>query len=334
MVEIKKYGNKERRFISGKDINRIRNSKSAKYKNKSDKEKLKEIFDALEFDINEQEYEEISKTLSLSDVENIHIDTSYIKVGENGVQTEVSETEALNAAEEAKRIEFTPSANIEPLAAASDTSPTASHSNSPVLSPDGYMKQQISVTYTPNYHGTASTLGRYVILGNCIWLNSPNNTQRGTDIISLYSSHFDWYDPNTDGISNYFLFVGYNKYYYDENNIVANIEDYSVAYDETKASISEKDGVYFKYDLPNDPPLAPIICTDFNFLIMGICQVKDYDDPTQSLSMGVRYIHMRNVLSVSVSPLWKSAGISVSGYHMPVYYDASHKWDYKDDFYA
>lgn len=129
MVIIQNNGNKESRFISGRDITRIKNSECAKYKNKSDKEKLKEIFEALDFNINEQQFEKISKTLNLSDIENIHISTSYMKMGKDGVQAEVSKAEALRASTEQNTTRLTPTTATAPFATASDTSPTASHSS-------------------------------------------------------------------------------------------------------------------------------------------------------------------------------------------------------------
>lgn len=100
MVKVQKHGNKESRFISGRDVNRIRISKSAKYKNKTDREKLKEIFEALEINIKDKQFEAVCQTLKLSDIEDIHTEVSYIKTDENGVQTGVSKTEALKVAEE------------------------------------------------------------------------------------------------------------------------------------------------------------------------------------------------------------------------------------------
>lgn len=333
MIKTEKHGNRESRFISGRDVNRIRISKCSKYKNKSDKEKLKEIFTALELDVSTQKFDKISENLSLSDIENISTDTIYIKTDDNGVQTEVDKEEALKAAAE-EEIAYSAAPAV---AAASDTRPTISHSKPyPEKSPDGYMEQQITAIYTPNYHGVGTTPGRYVIWGDCKWLTTPSRFQRGEDVISLFANdEFDWKNKGADGISNYMLLASYDRCYYDEKTgITTSVEPDGDFYEEDKAVVSVSDGVYFKYDLPNNGVIGPMFCRNFEFTIIGICNVHNYDDTTQFLSMGLRYIHMKNTASASVSVSWKSAGVSVSSYHMPIYYDVSHSWDYKTDFYA
>ena len=53
MIQVEKLAEKEISFISAEDINRIRVSKSRAYRNKTDEERLEEIFVALKMGFNE-----------------------------------------------------------------------------------------------------------------------------------------------------------------------------------------------------------------------------------------------------------------------------------------
>lgn len=101
MIKVEKKGNTEICSISSENINRINNSKSKRFKNISDEEKLNCIFEALGFDIEAQQQRTIYKQLSLDQIESIEIKKIYVKVSENGNREVISKNEA-NAAAKAK----------------------------------------------------------------------------------------------------------------------------------------------------------------------------------------------------------------------------------------
>lgn len=105
-------------------------------------------------------------------------------------------------------------------------------------------------------------------------------------------------------------------------------------YDDHSVTVSEDLGVYFEYNLPNNKILMPIIYGDISFLIVSACRVRDYDDATSEISIGIRYIHLKKVLSFSASYSMTSVGVSVNEKYKPVYYDSSYSWDYVTDYYA
>lgn len=330
MVQIRQYSDHEIRFLSGNNINRIRISKSAKYKYKSDKEKLKDIFTALDFTVSDQQFEKISENLKLSHIESIHVETSYIKTDGVGNQTKVSREEAMEAAAEEEARLNSAQLNISPASTESDTGPTTSHSSDVGTSEDGYMQMQIFAIYTPNYNGEGQSIGRYVFIGEYLWLKTP--VMRKTDVISMHSDDINWYQKTTNGQSNYFLFAAYSKMTYDENGIFISNEDVIDSLDAISASVSSNSGVYFEYNLPNDNPLAQTLYRNFSFILFSVGRVIDYNNQYQFFMLDIRYVHIRNPLSASFSVNRGPLGVTVSNFFAPEYYDWSHSWDYANDW--
>lgn len=99
LIKVEKKGNTEIYSISSENINRIKNSKSKKFKNISDEEKLNCIFEALGFDIEAQQQKIIYKNLSLAQIGSIEIEKTYVKVSENGNREVISKNEAFAAAQ-------------------------------------------------------------------------------------------------------------------------------------------------------------------------------------------------------------------------------------------
>lgn len=130
MVKTEERGTIEISCISSEDISRIKNSKALKFKNKSDEEKLEEIFNALNFNLNEQQSDKVNEVISLSQIENIRIETTYIEADENGTQKKISKKQALEAAEAKNNYlaSLSPTEYYE-IMTTSDTGPTASHGN-------------------------------------------------------------------------------------------------------------------------------------------------------------------------------------------------------------
>lgn len=335
MIEVKTNGHTKTHSINKANINKVKNSRSSKYRNKSDKQKLKEVFDALEFNINDLQFEEISKELKLSHISDISVETQYLKINSEGESSYISEDQAVKIAEKEESL-LASSQEAYSLTTTSDTSPTSSHSSPVNIVADGCMEMQITAIYTPNYHGTGTTIGRYCFIGVCKWLTTPSPLQRTTNAICFYSSDFRWPDKilNSDEGSNYISIFSYIEYIYDSDSNLVSYENLGeVKYDSDAVVLSEK-GVFFEHNLPNNKILMPIIYGDFSFLIFAVGIVHDYDDPTQSLSVDLKYTFLTNPLSISPSFSWGPFGVSVNPIHISEEYGTIHTWDYNDDYYA
>ncbi|MGN0539124.1 MAG: hypothetical protein ACI4KI_04640 [Candidatus Fimenecus sp.] len=333
LIKVEKKGNTEICSISSENINRIKNSKSKRFKNISDEEKLNCIFEALGFDIGAQQQKTIYKKLSLAQIESIEIKKIYVKVSENGNREVISKNEAIAAAQ-AKNESLE---SISPVAsfgvmAASDTGPTASHGNEqPIIDPENYMEQSISVIYTPNYNGPGTTPGRYFVMAGFNWLTPPS--KRHADCMGMYSNQFNWVDRIPGEDSNYGFFVSFYKYVYDGNGNIASVEEIADELDEDNATISNPYGFCFEYNLKNN--FLQIRYDGFNFLIFGVCRVIDYNNVYQSLSMSSEYIHINSLVSISPSFSVGPVGISISSNSTKTQkFTGSHEWDYYNDYYA
>lgn len=326
MIQVKKVGEKEITAISANDVNRIRISKSKTYRDKTDEEKLEEIFVALQMDLTEPQLEEALKMVDLTDIGAIRTSTIYLEVDEYGNQNQISKEEALSLSSVDNSVQVL----------SSETGPTASHSMAkPQDSKDGYMRQTFSAIYTPHYSGTNSTIGRYVILGVCQWLKDPVWTM--TDAISLGGEDFQWRKFHTN-ISNYNLLLTYDmvQYYSNGESIVTSEAD---TYDEDDANIDSYKGVYFSFNLPTFGVNTESSVTfyNFSFLISAIARVRDYDDPGQELGIRMRYSHTYFSLTTNISFDWLSDDplvISTTASVVSKYYDCSDGWDYAEHYYA
>lgn len=333
MIKIEKDGLKEIRSINSKDINRIRDSKSLMYKKIGDTEKLNLIFQALGYKMNPQQLEKVSEKLSLSEIGNIHTEKAYIEVDENGEQKNISKDEALKASElKNKALAELTFNEYQHVMTMSDTSPTTGHGNEePIVDSENYMAQTIFVIYTPNYNGKGTTPGRYFVMAAFEWLTTP--LIHGTDCMGLFTDQFNWVDRAPGDDSNYYFISSYHQILYDEQGNIVYSEDKGDFLYEDDAIISNKGGFCFEYNLKSNFFL--IRNNEFKFMIFGICRVKNYNNPDQSLSISSEYVHTLNSatigLSFSIGPL----GIDVSGF-LPgdISYSGSHEWDYKKDFNA
>ncbi len=331
MVSVKESDMCEIHSINRENINRLKNTKLSLYKEKTDTEKLKELFSALDLELSDAQFETATKDLQLEHIESIRIETTYSKEDSEGKQTPVSKDEAMQIAEQEKADLLNGNAIRRREIPSNTRALNNGHSGNIIYSTDGCMKQQIAVIYTPNYHGTGTTIGRYVVFGTCQWLKTPDT--RSKDAISLCSSDFKWANIDYNNPS-YSLLVSYTEYVYDSNSNLVSQDTLNVAYDDHAVTISEYLGAYFEYNLPNNKFLRPIIYGDISFLMVGVCRVDDYDDDTQEISVGMRYIHLKRGLSFAASYSITSAGLSVSEKNWPVYYDSSYSWDYVTDYYA
>lgn len=331
MISVKDSSLCEIHSINRENINRFKNTKLSSYKEKTDTEKLKELFSALDFELSDAQFETATKDLKLEHIESIRIETTYSKEDAEGKQTGISKNEAMQIAEQEKANLLNGNAIRERETLSNTKLLNNSHSGNMIYSPDGCMKQQIAVIYTPNYYGTGTTIGRYVIFGTAQWLKAPNT--RSKDAISLSSSDFKWANIDYNNPS-HSLLVSYTEYVYDSNSNLVSQETLNDAYDDHSVTVSEDLGVYFEYNLPNNKVLMPIIYGDISFLIVSACRVRDYDDATSEISIGIRYIHLKKVLSFAASYSMTSVGVSVNEKYKPVYYDSSYSWDYVTDYYA
>lgn len=338
MVQVKTNGNTKTHSFDRVSINRIKNSRSKKYKNKSDEQKLKEIFDALELKIDNLQFEQISKDLKLSHISDISVKTQYIKVNAEGENSNISESEAFEIVEKEKKLLTSSHTNysLATTAETSDTSPTTSHGSPPETVADGCMQMQITAIYTPNYNGTGTTIGRYCFLGSCLWLTTPDPLQRTTNTICFYSPDFRWPDKRLDSNenSNYVSIFSYVEYVYDSNSNLVSYENLSEVKHESDAVVSSEKGVFFEHDLPNNKVLMPIIYGDFSFLVFAVGNVHNYNNADQNISIDFKYTFLTNPLSISPSFSWGPVGVSVSFMHGPEEYVTHHTWDYHNDYYA
>lgn len=331
MVETEKVGKKEIKSISQRNLAQIKNSKAKTMRMKSDTDKLQDVLNSLGFQTNAAQFNHIDETVSLSEISNLKLEASYIKSDSAGNTALIDKTEVAEALYAAQ----TP----QPYAAAPFSTLTHSHNSQEELSSNGYMLQQVLIIYTPHYNGTNSTIGRYVVFGMCLWLTDP--IYRANDAISLGSTYLEWNNKWDDNNSNFNLLITF-----DVETVVSSAllkkEQGGFAYDATDANVSSAKGVYFKFNLPNNT--IPIVAGDsttfsnFGFLISAIGRVHDYDDPTQQLSVDLRYAHLRAALNFTAGLSWSSTAPKVSFTSafsvQKVYYDHHYSWNYYNDFYA
>lgn len=324
MIQVEKVGEKEISFISAEDINRIRVSKSRAYRNKTDEERLEEIFVALKMGFNEQQLEEALKLVKITDIGAIRTSTVYLEVDEYGNQKQISEEEALVLS----------SVNNE-TQRSSETGTNGSYSMpEPIDSKDGYMRQTFSAIYTPHYGGTNAMVGRYVILGVCQWLKNP--IWRMVDAISIGGDDFRWRKFHDD-ISNYNLYLTYEKVDFFNNGDTSTITTNTVEYDEDDANIDAYKGVYFSFQLPTNGANqdGSITCNDISCLITAIARVQDYNNSNQDIGISMRYAHTYFTLTTSISFEWLSDDplvISTTPTVVSKYYDCSDGWDYAEHY--
>lgn len=332
MVDVKKHDNKEIRTINYDNLKRIRNSKSNEYKNMSDEKKLENIFKALDFEVDSFQLKKISESLSLLEIENIQIEESYIKMDDNGDCTSIGKNEAVMSSN--IKNDYLSSLTLDEYytITTSSTGPTASHGNDePIIDPSNYMAQQIAVIYTPNYNGNGTTIGRYATMVSFNWLTVPFT--RKSDCMGLYTGQFNWLDRIAGEDSNYFLLATYYKSLYNSNGDVISTEQISEDLDEDDAIISNSDGFCFKYNLKNN--FLQIQYTGFSFLLFGVCRVRNYANPYQSLAISSDYLHVNSLLSISPSFSIGPVGISISSTSLSIsHFRASHEWDYYNDYIA
>lgn len=162
------------------------------------------------------------------------------------------------------------------------------------------------------------------------WLTVP--FARRTDCISMHSDQFNWLDKIPGNDSNYTLLATYYKVLYDEKGNAVQSEEISKSLYEDDATVSNIYGFFFEFNLPND--ILQMQYEGFSFLLCGVCRVKNYNYPEQSLSMSSQYIHVKASLAISVSFTLTSTGISVSKATSKDSFHASHEWDYHNDYYA
>lgn len=328
LIETQKQGLMESRYLSSADIKQIQLSQES---GSSDSEtKLKEIFSAMSFQLNNAQFAQVQKVVALSDIGNIRVNTAYVKVDENGQQTLVSEQEAMKEAR-SESLRLARGITEPALSPAAQLAAEGGHSGTPVTSPDGYMKMQIAVIYTPNYHGTGTTIGRYVVLGSCQWLKYI--VTRAVDAIALMAKNFSW---DNIGYNSYALLATYNRYEYLSGQLQS-ITPVTESKDESQAMTSVTQGVFFEYNLPNNAYMigTSYQYSDFAFLITGIGSVDEHHNPDKEITVGFQYVHARNALSISPTYTFGTGlSLDVSGLNIPEYYSTAYRWYYWNDYYS
>lgn len=318
MVEKETIGEQTVYSINSTNINRIKTSKNNLYANLSDNEKLIRIFDSLDISLTDDQIQKVLENISLNHIENIQVTTTYIKETPDGTQTIISEEEALLAC------------NSDALS----TQSNPSHETGEITSNNGYMKQQLVTTYTPNYSGTGTTIGRYFMFGGCTWLKAPFT--RKNDVISLRSTDFRW-DTDETGSSNNYLYV-----FYDQDEIPSGIgstvtRSLSEEFNDSYAHVSADQGVCFEYNLPNNvtSTITSLKYYNFSFLIMAVAWVHDYSNFSQILGVTLEYQHVKISLKANVSYSWTpgnsdfgvctTLATSIDSYTLPL------TWNYAND---
>lgn len=188
---------------------------------------------------------------------------------------------------------------------------------------------QVAAIYTPNYNGTGTTPGRYVIMGGFEWLITP--IKRSYDTIALYTGQFNWKDKIDGDDSNYSLLIGYRRNTYDSSDTTClSYIDILDTRDEDSATVTNSAGVYFQYHLPKDVKEAHIKYDHISFLITGVCEVQDIN--AYSLAVDAEYVHIKNSsLIVPTVQLDSIIGIDISRLLLPTEYKTSHSWLFADD---
>ena len=317
MIQTKKVGEKEITSISADDVNRIRISKSKKYRDKSDEERLEEIYVALNLDLNEAQKEEVNSNVSLSHIGTIQTSTVYLKIDEEGNQKEISEAAALSTTQVVNEV--------------NETIGESTISRNPGEKIDGKMKMQLATIYTPHYNGTGTTPDRYFFLGMCEWIDEP--ITRKTDCIALLGPDFRW----SGASENYSMSVGYHMLMM-EDGVCTMDEDVVENFAEDEAEISSFAGIFFEYNLWENlwSPSTYTKFTDFSFLIMAVGKVSMDVSAVNNIGIDLVYTHTNTSLSLNVGFSWtgtgKTASISVSPTTTTKKYTFPDAWSYQSHY--
>ena len=204
------------------------------------------------------------------------VEVKHIRVGEDGMETILSEEECLEQAAiaEAQRMEYIESRinlfmNQDIEGRDSSGGSRGSINDGYDVKTDAYMR----ITTESNY--IVHTLiggekGWYDFIGTFEWLSTPSARQ--VDALSLYADGFLW----SQNASDYQSFMNYKKLFITLNgefNQEVSI-DKSGAYREMRTG-----GVFFDWELPDDDTnfgLYAIFCYDFSFSIEGRARVASY----------------------------------------------------------
>ena len=314
MIQVEKVGEKEISFISAEDVNRIRVSKSKKYRNKSEDQRLEEICMALGLDLNDAQKKELNTNVALSHIGAIQTSTVYLEIDNEGNQKEISEIDALSTTQIVEGAEETKSDSF--------------LTRNPEEEIDGKMKQQITIIYTPHYNGVGTTPDRYFFLGLCEWIDEP--VTRKTDCIALLGTDFRWNDAD----ENYSLNVGYHLLTMD-NGVCIIDEDVMEEIDGSKAEVSSYSGVFFEYNLKDNlwSPSTYTRYTDFSFLITATGKVSMDVSAVNNIGIDLVYTHSTTSLALNVDFAWDGTGIiktiSVSPTTITKKYTCADAWSYQ-----
>lgn len=314
MIQVKKVGEKEITSISADDVNRIRVSKSRKYRDKTDDERVEDIFVALGVDLNEAQKEEIDSNVSLSHIGGIQTSTVYLEIDEEGNQKEISEVVALST--------------TQVVEGATEIKNDSTITREPEPETDGKMKQQLTIIYTPHYSGTGTTPDRYVFFGLCEWIDEP--VTRRTDCISLLSPDFRWSDYD----ENYSLFASYHRLTM-EDGVCTMDEEVLEEIDGSEADVSSYAGVFFEYNLQDAlwSPSTYVKYTDFSFMIMAVGYVSMDVSAVNRIGIDLVYTHSKTSIALNINFSWsgtgKTASISVSPTTTTKKYTLADQWSYQ-----
>ncbi len=319
MVKETKIGEKRITSISPICVNQIRNSRMCN--RKGGDAIFVEMLQCLGITLEEAQYQNVLESVSLSDIGSISTATVYLEFDEQGNEKIVSEEKAMNAHAQN---------TVNPRVA------SVSNSSVPETSSNGYMRQQITIIYTPNYHGANTTVGRYVFLGSCEWLVMP--VFRKTDCICISGTDIRWNNKYADGISNYSLIVSYDVTDYMSNGTSLTHSELET-YEDDVATVGSYQGVFFDYNLPNNSSNAQesVTFSNLTFVIMAIGRVHNYSNANQQLGVDLSYIHIQFSLQTDITFDWLSDShivVCTTARTTEKEYKHSYSWDYARDYYA
>lgn len=320
MVSVSYKNKVELRTMNTQDILRIKNTKAKTFSAKSDQEKMEDILDALKVSVSAEQLQHLHSTVSLQEIESAFSSIRYIKTYPDGTQETITEKDIPVDAYEISET----SASISPA-----VQQTSSHGSSVYQSPNGYMRLQILVFYTPDYNGPGTTIGRYVCMGFCEWVIRP--LIRSTDAISLGGFDFRWDEKAPQDFN---LLYSCKQTVTNLNTGAQTTQHITSSKDGSQASVSSYTGVYFTFGLPADYKAGNLQYqfSEFNCMITGVGRVQDYDDITQNLGIDLRYAHTQTTITPSFK--WSSGlpQVEINLFLGKKYYDHNYSWDYKIDF--
>ncbi len=305
--------NEEIVILDSKSIDNI----SRKMIRLSDQEKADIIFESFNIELLKATKQYNDLVNHFDDIRSINVSTAYIRVDKHGNQTIISKEECMKAVEYEKTLQKT-------------NSTSDGWEDSETESSNGYMMQRIIAIYTGDPKGTYSVF--------CIskWLKTP--LVRVVDAMSVSSREMKW----SENVEDYSGLAVYEKTTrnHNGNNITENTEPIYIDLKKPLYYNTNK-GFAYEWDLPSNTSYVSggygvsYSYAEFGTIIAGKCNVIDYNNHNQMISLDYRYLHVQ--VSVDPEKIIYDIVVENKKWYISLIdnmsliqknYDYSHAWDY------